>query len=143
VVVAGLQLTGCTRLGLHGSKGSSGAKTNVQLTFLVPAADPGLVNGFRVGDQVRIKDTGSVLGKITAVDASPTLIPTPTSDGRVVASAVPDQVDIRVTVAGSPTLAQDGYRFDGDPVWVNSDLKLVSTLTYCEAKVLSITEAGK
>lgn len=143
VLVAGLQLTGCTRLGLRGAKGASGPKTDVQLTFLVPASDPGLVKSFRIGDPVRMKDTGNLLGKITAVEASPTLLPTPTSDGRVVASAVPDQVDIRVTVAGSPTLAQDGYRFDGEPVWVNSDLKLVSTLTYCEAKVLSITEAGK
>lgn len=143
LIVAGVQLAGCTRLGLRRGAGNSGAKTNVELTFLVAAADPGLVKAFRIGDPVRIKDTGSLLGKITAVESTPTRMPTPTADGKLVAADVPNQVDIRVTVAGSPTIALDGYRFDGEPVWVNSDMKLVSTLAYCEAKVASITEAGK
>ncbi len=126
-IVAGLQLTGCGRL--RGKAGATGPKTTVDLTFIVASQDPALVKAFRIGDPVRIKDSGSLLGKITAVESTPTLMPTATSDGRLVASAVPDQVDIRVSV--------------GEPVWVNSDFKLVSTLTYCEAKVLSITEAGK
>jgi hypothetical protein len=141
VLVAGSQIVGCRRL--RGAGAPSGQPAKVELTFIVTEADPALVKAFRIGDPVRIKDTGSLLGKITAVEATPMLQPTPTAAGQLVAAEVPDQVDIRVTVAGSPVMTQDGYRFDGEPVWVNSDFKLVSTLAYCEAKVLSIKETGK
>ncbi len=138
LLLAGALLQGCARLGATSARSSR--QRDIRLQLKIAEADPLLANGLRTGDAVRFKETGGTLGTISSVTTTPSVKSVPTADGRLVEAEVPNQLDIVIMVAGSAVSRDDGYRFDGQAVRVNDELKLVTPLTYCKAVVISIEE---
>ena len=142
VLVAGVStIVGCKRL--QSAAKPSGQRTDVRLQLVMRGANLGLERQFKTGDMLRMKETGSVIGKIASVATTPTLDSVPTAEGKLVASVVPNEQDILFEVTGTAVPGDDGYRFDGERVWVNQDVKLVSPFVSFGAQVLSIEETGK
>lgn len=140
-VLAGSQLTGCSRL--RAAARPAGSASDVTVTAVIKASPLGLEKEIHVGDTVRVKDSGSTIGKVASVTTSPTLDSVGTADGRLVAAVVPNEEDIWLTVAGSAVPGDDGYRFSGERVWVNQDVKMITPFAFFTGTVTDIKETSK
>jgi hypothetical protein len=141
VLLAGAQLVGCTRL-KAATGGSPGTPATVTMQVVVRGATPGIATQIHAGDVLRVKDTGSDVGTVQSVSTTPTLQAVPTAQGTLVASPVPNQEDIMLTIKGNAKAVNAGYTFDGESILVNQDVKFVTPLVTFTGSVLSIEGAG-
>jgi hypothetical protein len=141
LVFAGVQLTGCSRL--RAAAGPSGTASPVEVTVVIKGAMPGLEKQFKTGDAIRIKASGHTIGNLSSIGTTATLDSVGTADGKLVAAAVPNEEDITLQIAGSAVQGDDAYRFDGERVWVNQDLNLISPFVSFTGSVIDIKETGK
>lgn len=122
VVCAVLVVAGC------GPQASTGAAEPIELQLLVRGATPPTEQAFRVGDTVRIRESGTVLGTITGVDVEQSRIAVPDSDGVLRETRSPITVDINVTITGQAVATEQGYLFEDEIVYVNNDTRYLTPL---------------
>ncbi len=139
VLAAGL-LSSCRSLNVGSSSSQQKA---VDVVVLFHGAAPEVVPLFRKGDKLKIRDSGSVIGVIDRIETTATLEPTPNAKGELVAAVVPGQIDVLLTVKGTPVAAPDAYRFSGERIYVNQDIKLITPLVSFQGTVVSIRETGQ
>ena len=79
VLLSGLGVVGC---GDSSQSGGQNASTEpVVVTMFVRGALNQVVDAFEEGQEVRVKDSGTVVGTITAVEIVPSATAAPTSEG--------------------------------------------------------------
>ncbi|MBN2848987.1 MAG: DUF4330 domain-containing protein [Coriobacteriia bacterium] len=122
LVLVALTAAGCSRQEAVTSEETQ----DVELVILIRAAQPEIADSFEVGQQVRVKDTGTVLGEITEVTVEGSLAATPDAEGELHASRSPVLSDIRLTVRGEAVVSESGYRFGSQYVYVNNDIKYLT-----------------
>ncbi len=116
-LLAALPLAGCSRA----SKGSAGGGAAQPATTIMVAQqiNPAVVPQFKVGEEVRNKDSGVVIGTIESVTASPTVQAVPTAAGNLKSAASPIYVDVRLKIAGDAAFTDKGILFGGTYVYAN------------------------
>jgi len=122
VVCAVLVVAGC------GPRASTGTPEPMELQLLVRGATPPTEQSFRVGDTVRIRESGTVLGTITGVDVEQSRIAVPDSAGVLRETRSPITVDINVTIKGQAVATEQGYLFEDEIVYVNNDTRYLTPL---------------
>jgi hypothetical protein len=140
LLLCAVPVAGCHSVGVGAG---SGERRAVEVVVVFHGAPLEVVKQFRVGDTLKVKDTGSVIGQISAVTTTDTIQPTPDASGLLVAAVVPGQIDVLLTVKATPTVTPDSYRFSGERVYVNQDIKFVTPLVSFTGTVLSIRETGQ
>lgn len=122
LILAALAAVGCS-----GPEAVTSAETrDVELVIFIRAAQPEIADSFELGQQVRAKDTGTVLGEITDVTVEGSLAATPDSEGELHASRSPVLSDIRITVRGQAVVDESGYRFGSQYMYVNNDIRYLT-----------------
>ncbi len=144
VLAALLTLVALTVTGCSGPEAATSVTTqDVELVIFIRAAQPEIADSFEVGQQVRAKDTGVVLGEITDVIAEGSLAATPDSEGELHASRSPVLSDIRITVRGQAVVDESGYRFGGQYIYVNNDIKYLTPFVQFSGIITRMQTVGE
>jgi hypothetical protein len=117
----------------------------VVVELLVRGALPPVDEAFVVGQAVRVKDSGAVIGTITDVAVEPALMAVPDATGSLQAARSPVFLDIWLTIEGEASVSDAGYRFDGTNVYVNSDIEYLTPVTFFSGTIMSMkpVDAGQ
>jgi hypothetical protein len=110
----------------------------VRLQLLIMNAQPSLEEAFVIGHEVRIKDSGAVLGSITEVVVEPALMAVPDSTGSLQAARSPVLVDVTLTIEGEASVSDAGYSFGGTYVYMNNDLDYLTPVVRFKGIILSM-----
>lgn len=133
VVVA---IAGCSGTGAPAS-GPVQTKT-ATVIILTQGVLPEIADSFAEGQTVRAKDSGALVGKITAIDRVPAVVPVPTSKGELNAASSPVTQDVRLTIEGSCTESDAGFSFGGTYLYVNDAIKYLTPYTVFNGFITSI-----
>ena len=118
-----LGATGCSRV-----SGVVSAQPTQPITVTIVAQrvnDP-VPSQFHVGDPVKLKDSGALVGKIVSVSTSRTVEEVPTAIGTLRAANSPVTYDVTVQVAGNGVVDDNGTRVNGAGLWANDVPKFVT-----------------
>ena len=96
VMLSGLGLAGCNDSGQGGTQSAS--TQPVEIKMFVRGALNQVVSGFEAGQEVRVKDTGTVVGTITDVLVEPSATAAPTAEGELNAVESPVFSDVTLTL---------------------------------------------
>lgn len=114
----------------------------VYVTMVAEKVLPGIGDGVKVGDQLRVKNTGTVVGEIVAVDVSPHMQAVPTAEGTLKADAAPTLVDVWLTIEGTAVVSESGYSFSGEYLYINSMQRYLTPTVSLEGIITSLEVAG-
>ncbi len=133
-------LAGCSK-GTK-SSGLAGGSQHVTTIMVAQQVNPDVVGSFKVGDQLRHKDSGAVIGTIESVTTSPTVQAVPTAGGDLKASASPVIVDVRMKIAGDANVTDKGVSFSGTYLYANEIDRFLTKNVQFDGLVVSITPGG-
>lgn len=120
LAAAAILATGCS------GGAVAGPVEPVRMELLVRNARPPLEEAFIVGHEVRIKDTGTMLGAITEVKVEQALMAVPDSTGALQEARSPVFVDVILTIEGEAAVSDAGYSFGGTNVYMNNDIEYLT-----------------
>lgn len=103
--------------------------TPVKVTMLVMRVQPEVADSFKVGQEVRSKTTGALIGTITSVDATLAVLPLGDSEGNLHAARSPIQRDVVLTLEGEAVVSDTGFVFDGSTQYINEELVFLTPYT--------------
>jgi len=113
----------------------------VEVQILVRGLMPPTEQSLVVGDEVRISDTGTVLGTISEVNVEPALLAVPDNKGVLREARSPILVDVQVTIEGEAALTDQGFKFGEQLVYVNNDLRYGTTAVQFAGLITGIRAA--
>ena len=87
-----------------------------------------VVDSFEVGQEVRVKDSGTLVGTITAVDVVASRTSAPTSEGELLAAESPVFSDVTLTVEGEAVVSDNGYQFAGRYLYINEEIQYLTPM---------------
>lgn len=136
VVSVVLVVSGCGRSGV------SGTVQPVEIHLLAAGLTPPTEESFAVGDIVRMKASGTVLGTVTdvAIEQSPATVAD--SEGLLHESRSPLLVDVTLTIEGEAVMSEKGYLFSGEMVRVNDNVTYVTPLVLFEGRIVRMRVTG-
>jgi hypothetical protein len=114
----------------------------VRVTLLIRQVRPPVEESFIVGQTVRIKDSGAVLGEITDVLVEPNLMAVPDSSGTLKEARSPVFKDVTITIEGSAEVSDAGFRFGGTNAYVNNDIEYLTPLIMFKGVITSMKAIG-
>ena len=136
VLVSGLGVAGCDDSSQ--GDGQSAQAEPVVITMFVRGALNQIVGAFEEGQEVRIKDSGTVVGTITAVEIVPSATAAPTSEGELREANSPVFSDVTLTIEGEAIVSDKGYQFDGRYLYINDEISYLTPVTHFLGMVISM-----
>lgn len=134
--LAVLAAAGCSNTGSPAGVTSDTRKVVVEM--LVQDVLPEVGASFAAGQEVRAKDTGTVVGTIAAIERVPAVKPVPTAEGELNAADSPVAEDVRLTIEGECVVSDAGYSFGGTYLYVNNEIKYLTPYTLFNGVIISI-----
>ncbi len=132
---------GCSGTASTGGGGDGSAEA-VEVCIFVRGALPEVADSFVLGQEVRVKDTATVVGEITGVEITPSLMPVPTAEGELRAAESPVFMDVELTIRGEAVVSDSGYSFGGTNLYINNDIKYLTPYTLFGGVITSIEVVG-
>jgi hypothetical protein len=115
----------------------------VTVTFVAHNVDPEVSANLKVGDALRLKDTGGAIGKIASLETSKSIQAVPTSQGSLVATASPLTDDVTITVETNGVVDDSGIRVAGVPFFINDSQKLATSVVQFTGEIVGLKTASK
>jgi hypothetical protein len=107
------------------SMGTTFTKTEkIQMTFYMEDTSDFVAKSVNVGDIVKDRVQGTVLGKVTDVKIGPDIVFYPDADGKAVKSSKPGYASITITVEGQGVYSNTEATFGGSDYYVNKSFEL-------------------
>jgi len=119
-------LTGCSS-GLP--NGTSGTVQPVEVTILMTNVNPDVAESFEPGQEVRVKESGAVIGSIESVDSTLSAVALGDSAGRMHEARSPISRDVRLTLSGEAEVSEAAFEFSGVPQYINSPTDFLTSRT--------------
>ncbi len=142
-VFALVSLAGCSSGESTGGGTDTAATEKVELVLFVREAQPEVADSFEVGQPLRVKDTGTLLGEITDVRSEGSRTAVPDAQGELHEQPSPVEVDIWLTVEGEAVVSDAGFKFGNEFVYVNNDVKYLTPFTQFGGIILEMNVAGE
>lgn len=140
LALAVLTLSACS--GDAGPVGGATGTRAVTVEMLIQDVLPEVGASFAEGQTVRAKDTGTVVGTITAIERVPAASSVPTAEGELKAADSPLTEDVRLTIEGECVVSDAGYSFGGTYLYVNNEIKYLTPYTLFSGIITSIETVG-
>lgn len=137
IILAGLA-------GAYYKFGRSGAvftKTeDVKITFFAEDVTDFTANNVKVGDIVKDKVSGSIIGKVTNVEIGPDIFYSPNDQGKMIKSSKEGYNSIKIDVTGKASITANAVTFGTADMLVNRTTEVYFGNTTIYAKVFSINK---
>lgn len=124
------------------TEGSSGART-VEVRMIVREVWPDVAQSFEVGDEVRVKNTGALVGEVTSVETTQSLFAVETAEGELNATENPVMQDVFLVIEGEAEVSESGYAFNGTNVYINDQIVYLTPTISFFGIVTSMEAAGE
>lgn len=121
--------------------GTAAGAQPVTVTLMYRGALNEITDSFKVGDQLRVKDTGTVVGTIADVRVEPSKTAAPTSEGDLKEARSPIFSDVWLTVDGQAVLSEKGAQFAGQFLYVNDEIVYLTPYVSFKGFITSIEPA--
>jgi len=120
----------------NGPMSGSGSAESAQVTvkILSTGVRPEVVDSFEIGQPVRVKETGSLVGTITSIESTLGAVSLGDSEGDLHVAQSPITRDIVLTVEGEATVSEEGYEFEDTFLHVNDNIVFLTPYTLFTAK---------
>lgn len=143
LVAVSLSLVAC---GGGGSSSDGGGGTapetkQVTVTLMYRGALNEITESFKVGDELKVKDTGTLVGTITDVRVEPSKTAAPTSEGDLKEARSPIFSDVWLTVEGEAVISDAGAQFSGRYLYVNDEIVYLTPYVTFKGFITSIEPA--
>lgn len=94
----------------------------IQMVLYTDSTPEASAKAVKIGDTAKDRTTSAVLGKVTNIEIGPSVIYGISDEGKVVASAKPNYVSLKVTVEGSGKFSDMGASFNGSDYYINKSM---------------------
>lgn len=116
----------------------------VQMTMYIESTQDFVANSIKVGDIVKDRQQGSVLGKVTDVKVDPDIQFNPDSSGKEVVSSRPGYNSVIVTMEGEGVLSSTGgLNIKGMDYYIGKSVETVFNNADVFTRISSITKLGE
>lgn len=132
-------VTGCADSDAGSGEGASTEPVVVRM-FIRGALNQ-VVESFEAGQEVRVKDTGVLVGTITDVEVVPSKTSVPTSEGELREADSPVFSDVTLTLDAEAVVSEKGYQFNGQYLYVNDEISYLTPTVHFKGMIISMEPA--
>ncbi len=125
----------------NGSAANTSSSTQVSVKMLMSRVQPEVAGSFKVGQQVRAKDTGALVGSIVSVEPTLAVVSLGDSEGQLHDARSPILRDVVLTVEGEAVESESGYEFDGAYRYINQEMVFLTPYTQFLGIIISMERA--
>jgi|GEM_PF-1486694 len=145
VATAALLAAGLTACGGSDATGGgqAGSAEPVEVQLFVRGALNQITDSFQPGQEVRVKDSGTLVGTITDVQVTASRTAAPTSEGELKPAESPVFSDITLTIEGEAVVSDKGYQFAGRYLYINDEIQYLTPFVTFPGSILSMERAGQ
>lgn len=115
----------------------------VRVVLLVRNILPTVAGSFEPGQEIRVKETGALVGTVSSVESTGALAAVGDAEGRLIRAQSPVYVDLFITIEGSAVVDESGFRFGGRNLYVNQEQVFVTSVTQVNALPIELESAGQ
>lgn len=115
----------------------------VRVVLLARNILPAVAGSFEAGQEVRVKETGALVGTVASVESTGALTAVGDAEGRLVRAQSPVNVDLYITVEGSAVVDESGFRFGGRNLYVNQETVFITSVAQVNALPIEMESAGQ
>jgi len=141
VSVAALGLVGCGDDPAAGPVRAGSAEPVVVRLFVRGALNQ-VTDSFETGQEVRVKDSGTLVGTITDVEVTASRTAAPTAEGELRPADSPVFSDITLTIEGEAVVSEKGYEFAGRYLYINDEIQYLTPYVSFPGSIISMERAG-